>query len=228
MSDPGLSSRTKLNRLSYKASSKLSDLHSVIDENLVAHVGLVENGQPLVIPMTYGRDGNVLFLHGSSGSRLMRLLAENTSVCVSITELNALKVARSNFNSGMHYRSVVIFGTARLLRDEEKIRALDLISDALIPGRVAEARPMTKKEAAATIIVAVELDEASVKISVNEVDDPEEDLGHGYWAGIIPLTRGVGQVQPADSESMQLPVPESVKRFVERHQSAQSRIHGGD
>jgi len=228
MSEPGQTSRTKLNRLSYKASSNVSDLHSIIDENLVAHVGLVEAGQPLVIPMTYGRSGNTLFLHGSSGSRLMRLLAANSSVCVSITELNALKVARSNFNSGMHYRSAVIFGTARLLTAEEKLAALDLVSDALIPGRVAEARPMTKKEAAATIIVAVELDEASVKISVNEVDDPEEDLGHGYWAGIIPLTRGVGEVQPADSESMQLPVPESVKRFVERHQLAQSRIHGGD
>lgn len=228
MSDPGQSSRTKLNRLSYKASSKLSDLHSIIDENLVAHVGLIENGHPLVIPMTYGRNGNTLFLHGSSGSRLMRLLAENSSVCVSITELNALKVARSNFNSGMHYRSAVIFGRARLLEDEEKMEALDLISDSLIPGRVAEARPMTKKEAAATIIVAVGLDEASVKISVNEVDDPEEDLGLGYWAGIVPLTRGVGAVIPADTESSELPVPESVRRFVERHQSTQRQTPSAD
>ena len=192
MSQPGQTSRTELKRLPYKASFERSDLHSIIDENLVAHVGLVENGQPLVIPMTYGRDDDTLFLHGSSGSRLMRLLADNPSVCVSITELNALKVARSNFNSGMHYRSAVIFG---------------------------EARPMTKKEAAATIIVAVKLDEASVKISVNEVDDPEEDIDLGYWAGIVPLTRGVGDIIPADAESRILPVPQSVKRFVERHQA---------
>ena len=218
MSQLGQSSRTELKRLPYKASFNVSDLHSIIDENLVAHVGLVEKGMPLVIPMTYGRDHDTLFLHGSSGSRLMRLLADNPSVCVSITELNALKVARSNFNSGMHYRSAVIFGTARLLQDDEKLAALDLISDSLIPGRVAEARPMTKKEAAATIIVALKLDEASVKISVNEVDDPEEDMNLGYWAGIVPLTRGVGKVIPADAESQSLQIPESIKRFVERHQ----------
>jgi hypothetical protein len=218
MSRPGQTNRTELKRLAYKASFETSDLHSILDANLVAHVGLVENGQPLVIPMTYGRSGDTLYLHGSSGSRLMRLLADNPQVCVSVTELNALKVARSNFNSGMHYRSAVIFGEARLLEDEEKLAALDLVSNALIPGRVAEARPMTKKEAAATIIVAVPLNEASVKISVNEVDDPEEDMGIGYWAGVVPLVRGVGEVIPADKESRELPVPESVRRFVERHQ----------
>ena len=218
MSRPGQTNRTELKRLAYKASFETSDLHSILDANLVAHVGLVENGQPLVIPMTYGRSGDTLYLHGSSGSRLMRLLADNPQVCVSVTELNALKVARSNFNSGMHYRSAVIFGQARLLEDEEKLAALDLVSNALIPGRVAEARPMTKKEAAATIIVAVPLNEASVKISVNEVDDPEEDMGIGYWAGVVPLVRGVGEVIPADKESRELPVPESVRRFVERHQ----------
>ena len=218
MSRPGQTNRTELKRLAYKASFETSDLHSILDANLVAHVGLVENGQPLVIPMTYGRSGDTLYLHGSSGSRLMRLLADNPQVCVSVTELNALKVARSNFNSGMHYRSAVIFGEARLLEDEEKLEALDLVSNALIPGRVAEARPMTKKEAAATIIVAVPLNEASVKISVNEVDDPEEDMGIGYWAGVVPLVRGVGEVIPADKESRELPVPESVRRFVERHQ----------
>jgi hypothetical protein len=218
MSRPGQTNRTELKRLAYKASFETSDLHSILDANLVAHVGLVENGQPLVIPMTYGRSGDTLYLHGSSGSRLMRLLADNPQVCVSVTELNALKVARSNFNSGMHYRSAVIFGEARLLEDEEKLAALDLVSNALIPGRVAEARPMTKKEASATIIVAVPLNEASVKISVNEVDDPEEDMGIGYWAGVVPLVRGVGEVIPADKESRELPIPESVRRFVERHQ----------
>ena len=218
MSRPGQTDRTELKRLAYKASFETSDLHSILDENLVAHVGLVENGQPLVIPMTYGRSGDTLYLHGSSGSRLMRLLADSPQVCVSVTELNALKVARSNFNSGMHYRSAVIFGKVRLLEDEKKLAALDLISNALIPGRVSEARPMTKKEAAATIIIALPLDEASVKISVNEVDDPEEDMGLGYWAGIVPLLRGVGEVIPADKESRELPMPESVRRFAERHQ----------
>lgn len=215
---PGSTERTTVRRISHKASNELSDLYSILDDNLVAHVALVENGEPIVIPMTYGRDGNTLYLHGSTGSRLMRLLAQNPSVCISITELNALKVARSTFNSGMHYRAAVIFGKAELVSDENKLRALDALSDGLIPGRNLEARPTTKKELAATIIISVELDETSVKISKNEVDDPEEDMNLGYWAGIIPLTTIAGTAIPADSESESLPIPPSIQRFIEKRQ----------
>lgn len=215
---PGSTERTTIKRLSYKASNEQSDLYSILDDNLVAHVGVVENGQPIVIPMTYGRSGNTLYLHGSTGSRLMRLLAENPNVCVSITELNALKVARSTFNSGMHYRAAVIFGKAKLVEDSEKLAALDALSDGLIPGRNPEARPTTKKELAATIIIALDLDETSVKISSNEVDDPEEDMNLGYWAGIVPIKTIAGQPIPADEESASLPVPESIKKFIERRQ----------
>lgn len=210
---PGSSERTELKRLSYKASHSQQDLYSILDDNLVAHVGLVENGAPLVIPMAYGRVDNTLYLHGSTGSRLMRLLAREPEVCVSITELTALKVARSTFNSGMHYRSVVIFGKAVLVSDDEKLLALNALSDAMIPGRVPESRPTTKKELAATIIVSVELNETSVKISTNEVDDPPEDLNLGYWAGIIPIEKSWGAPIPADAESEALGLPESVKRL---------------
>lgn len=215
---PGSTERTTLRRISHKASTEQSDLYSILDDNLVAHVGVVENGQPLVIPMTYGRSGNKLYLHGSTGSRLMRLLAENSNVCISITELNALKVARSTFNSGMHYRAVVIFGEAKLVSDEEKLAALDALSEGLIPGRNPEARPTTRKELAATIIISVELEETSVKISKNEVDDPEEDMNRGYWAGIIPLKTIAGNPIPADEESAGLPVPPSILKFIEHRQ----------
>ena len=217
---PGSTERTTVRRISHKASNELSDLYSILDDNLVAHVAVVENGEPIVIPMTYGRDGNTLYLHGSTGSRLMRLLAQNPSVCISITELNALKVARSTFNSGMHYRAAVIFGKAELVSDEDKLRALDALSDRLIPGRNLEARPTTKKELAATIIISVELDETSVKISKNEVDDPEEDLNLGYWAGIIPLKTIAGRAIPADAESESLPIPPSIQRFIEKRQGS--------
>jgi nitroimidazol reductase NimA-like FMN-containing flavoprotein (pyridoxamine 5'-phosphate oxidase superfamily) len=217
---PGSTERTTVRRISHKASNELSDLYSILDDNLVAHVAVVENGEPIVIPMTYGRDGNTLYLHGSTGSRLMRLLAQNPSVCISITELNALKVARSTFNSGMHYRAAVIFGKAELVSDEDKLRALDALSEGLIPGRNSEARPTTKKELAATIIISVELDETSVKISKNEVDDPEEDLNLGYWAGIIPLTTIAGRAIPADAESESLPIPPSIQRFIEKRQGS--------
>ena len=214
MANPGGTERTKLNRISHKASHEVSDLYSILDDNLVAHVGLVQDGRPLVIPMAYGRDGDIIYLHGSSGSRLMRLLHDEPEVCVSITELKALKVARSTFNSGMHYRSVVIFGKASLVADEDKDRALDALSNSMIPGRPAEVRSSTKKELAATIIVSLPLDECSVKISVNEVDDDEADLNQGTWAGIVPINSSFGTPIPADEEAAGLEVPESVKRLA--------------
>lgn len=216
MANLGESERTRLNRISYKASHEVNDLYSILDDNLVAHVGLVQDGRPVVIPMAYGRVGDIIYLHGSSGSRLMRLLHDEPDVCVSITELKALKVARSTFNSGMHYRSVVIFGKAELVGDEEKDQALNALSNAMIPGRVQEVRSSTKKELAATIIVSLPLSECSVKISVNEVDDDEEDLNKGTWAGIVPFITTIGEPIPADEEAEGLEVPESIKRLVKR------------
>ncbi|MEY2695187.1 MAG: hypothetical protein RLZZ72_443 [Actinomycetota bacterium] len=216
MANPGGTERTKLNRISYKASHEVSDLYSVLDSNLVAHVALVQDGRPLVIPMAYGRVDDIIYLHGSSGSRLMRLLENEPEVCVSITELTALKVARSTFNSGMHYRSVVIFGRASLVSDEKKDEALNALSDAMIPGRVAEVRASTKKELAATVIVSLPLDECSVKISVNEVDDDEGDLNQGTWAGIVPFVTTIGEPIPADAEAAGLEVPASVRNLAKR------------
>lgn len=146
----------------------------------------------------------------------MRLLENEPEVCVSITELTALKVARSTFNSGMHYRSVVIFGRASLVSDEKKDEALNALSDAMIPGRVAEVRASTKKELAATVIVSLPLDECSVKISVNEVDDDEGDLNQGTWAGIVPFVTTIGEPIPADAEAAGLEVPASVRNLAKR------------
>lgn len=213
MANPNGTEKTKLNRLSYKGSDSREDLYNILDSNLVAHVGIVFDGAPLVLPMAYGRVGDKLYLHGSSGSRLMRALQQQPQVCVSITELRALKVARSNFNSGMHYRSVVVFGAAELVADADKNAALDAVSNALIPGRVSEVRSSTKKELAATVILAVSLDETSVKISVNENDDPEEDMNKGYWAGTVPIITSIGEIIPADEESAALPIPKSVREF---------------
>ncbi|MFM1784081.1 MAG: hypothetical protein RLZZ579_358 [Actinomycetota bacterium] len=212
--NPGSTEKTKLRRIAEKASSSTADLYSILDDNLVAHVGLVFQSEPLVIPMAYGRIGNDLLLHGSSGSRLMRALAENPKVCVSITELNGLKVARSTFHSGMHYRSVVIFGTAELIPDSEKDEALNRISDAMLPGRSSEVRPSLKRELAATLIIRVNLDETSVKISDNDVSDEPEDLNQGVWAGLVPISELRCTPIPADEEAKSLPVPESVKAFI--------------
>lgn len=216
MANLGETDRTKLNRISYKASHEVGDLYSILDANLVAHVGLVQDGNPLVIPMAYGRVDDVIYLHGSTGSRLMRLLEVEPQVCVSITELTALKVARSTFNSGMHYRSVVIFGQASLVSDDQKDQALNALSNAMIPGRPLEVRASTKKELAATIIVSLPLTECSVKISVNEVDDDEQDLNQGTWAGIVPIITSIGNPIPADEEAASLAVPDSIRRMTKR------------
>ena len=213
MAIPNSTAKTKLNRLSYKGSASTDDLYSILDSNLVAHVGIVFDDAPLVLPMAYGRVGDKLYLHGSSGSRLMRALEQRPQICVAVTEINALKVARSNFNSGMHYRSVVVFGSAELVADVDKDAALDAVSNSLIPGRVAEVRSSTKKELAATVIIAINLEETSVKISVNEIDDPEEDMNKGYWAGTIPLITTIGEIIPADEEAASLLIPSSVKNF---------------
>jgi hypothetical protein len=117
----------------------------------------------------------------------------------------------------MHYRAAVIFGKAELVPDAQKLEALDALSDGLIPGRVAETRPTTKKELAATIIIQVNLNETSVKISKNEVDDPEEDLNLGYWAGTVPIRTVIGEPIPADDEARGLAIPESIRRFAERY-----------
>jgi uncharacterized protein len=214
--DLGGTERTTLRRMADRASFSREDLYSIIDDALVAHVGFVTDGKPVVIPMACGRAGDDLLLHGSSGSRLMRTLAQGAPVSVSITELTGLKVSRSTFESGMNYRSAVIFGDAVVLQGEAKAQALEQISDALLPGRVAETRSSTKKELAATIAISVPLNEASVKISDGPVSDDPVDLGTGVWAGQIELKLAAGAVTPADDESASLEVPESVRRFVER------------
>ncbi|MEY3028851.1 MAG: hypothetical protein RL198_248, partial [Actinomycetota bacterium] len=145
--------KTRVRRSPHKASDDREQLFDLLDTNLVAHVGFIAEGSPIVIPMAYGRAKDKLLLHGSSASRLMRALADGTELAVSITELNAVVAARSTYESSMHYRSAVIFGKARVLQDDEKLAALREISDAILPGRSAEVRDSSSKELLATLIV---------------------------------------------------------------------------
>jgi nitroimidazol reductase NimA-like FMN-containing flavoprotein (pyridoxamine 5'-phosphate oxidase superfamily) len=209
-------SKTRVRRAPHKASDDRDELLDLLDKNLVAHVGFIAAGSPVVIPMAYGRVQDKLLLHGSSASRLMRALADGTELAVSITELNAVVAARSTYESSMHYRSAVIFGRARLLKDDEKLAALRNISDAILPGRSAEVRDSSAKELLATLIVELPLTEFSLKISNGPVKDNPADLGQGVWAGIIPLLTTAGEPVAADPEAKSLPVPESVREFQRR------------
>ena len=165
------------------------DIEKLLDSQYVCHVGFIDPdiNSPFVIPMGFARDGNRILIHGSSGSRIMMSIAKGIDLCVTVTQLNAIVVARSAFNSSMNYESVMIFGKARVLNESEKEVALERITTKLIPGLWEYGRPLTKKESAATLIVELSLDKVSAKSRTGDPIDEEEDLGLGLWAGLIPL-----------------------------------------
>jgi hypothetical protein len=170
-----------------KAVVDRQQLNAVLDAGLVAHVGITTDEQPFVMPCGYARDRDRVLLHGSTGSRLLRALAAGAPTCITVTLLDGLVVARSLFESSMHYRSAVLFGRGAALSDGEKERALDLLSDALLPGRREDARPPTRRELAATTVVAVPIEEWSLKVSDGSPEVVSDDEGWSPWTGIVPL-----------------------------------------
>ena len=181
---------------------------ALLDSEYVAHVGFVDAdiNEPFVIPMAYARDNNRILLHGSTGSRLMMQLAKGAQMCVTVTKLNAIIVAKSAFNSSMNYESVMIFGKGNRLEDSEKLAAMDLITDRLVPGMVAYARPTTAKEAAGTMIIELPIEKFSAKSRTGGVMDEPEDMDLPIWSGILPLTRHYGEAETApDSAGIEAP-----------------------
>jgi hypothetical protein len=182
-----VSDRTTVRRLPEKAVSDRDQLNAVLDAGLVAHVGITTDEQPFVMPCGYARDDRRMLLHGSTGSRLFRALSAGSPTCITVTLLDGLVVARSLFESSMHYRSAVVLGRGEALSGSEKERALDLLSDALLPGRREDARPPTRRELAATTVVAVPIDEWSLKVSSGAPEVVSDDEGWMPWTGIVPL-----------------------------------------
>ena len=213
---PGSTERTQGHRLNDRAVHDREAMYAILDSTVLCHVAMVFDHQPFVLPMGFARVGDELLIHGSTGARFMREMAAGAPVCVSVTMLDGLVVARSTFESSMNYRSVVVMGNPRLLEGEEKIAAADAISDGLIPGRVAEVRPSTRKELAATMILALPLDETSVKVRTGLGEDAPEDLGKGVWAGVIPLRTVADEPIPMDDEAAGLPIPPSVQAWLKQ------------
>jgi nitroimidazol reductase NimA-like FMN-containing flavoprotein (pyridoxamine 5'-phosphate oxidase superfamily) len=173
-------------------------VHAILDEGLVAHVGIVQDGQPFVVPMVYARDGERLLLHGSPASRLLRTLAGGAPVSVNVTLLDALVLARSTFHHSMNYRSVTVLGNAvEVAERAEKLAALERIVEHVVPGRSADARGPSEKELAGTLVVALALDECSAKIRTGPPRDDAEDLELDVWAGNLPLVQRFGPPEPA-------------------------------
>ncbi len=191
-------------------------LYSVLDEALICHLGVVVDGAPLVVPTTFGYDaagpdsGGTLYVHGSVASRTLSV-GDGPEVCVTVTLLDGLVIARSGFHHSMNYRSAVVRGRARLVDgDGERRRALDLIVDHAVPGRSATLRGPLRKELAATTVVAVSLHEAAVKMRAGGPVDDDADVLAGGWAGVVALTTDVRTVEP-DPHAKTIKVPVDVQ-----------------
>lgn len=205
MSEPlAQTDRTKLRRIAERGSFDRALANSIIDEAYLAHVGFVVDGAPKVLPMTYGRDGDVIYLHGAVGNAMLRASA-GAEVCVTITLLDGLVLARSAFHHSMNYRSVVLLGVAERVDDEdEKRRAFDVIVDHVLPGRSETARPTSASELRTTLVLRLPIDEGSVKVRTGGAVDDEEDLDREVWAGVIPLRLTHGE---PEQDALQLGVP---------------------
>jgi uncharacterized protein len=199
--------RTTLRRHKERGMTDRADLHAVLDEGLICHLGVVADGVPVVLPTAYGRDGDTLYLHGSSANGAFAA-ADGQRVCVTVTHMDGLVCARSAFHHSVNYRSAVVFGTATIVRDEaERLHGLEVVTDHLIPGRWAAVRQPTRKEMAATAVLSLPLDEASVKIRAEGVSDEPEDYELNVWAGVLPAAVTFGEPVPDPLLREEIPTP---------------------
>jgi uncharacterized protein len=209
--------RTRLVREADRAVYDRESAYRILDEGFLCHVGFVADGQPFVIPTSYGRKDDRLFIHGSAASRMLRNVKEGIPVCITVTLLDGLVLARSIFNHSMNYRSVVVLGKATLVDDPaEKIEALRLLSEHIIPGRWADSRQPNERELKATSILRVPIEEFSAKVRKGPVVDDEEDYSFPTWAGVVPLEMVAGE--PVDDARLTpgREVPVYAKHYVRK------------
>ncbi|MFH9863912.1 pyridoxamine 5'-phosphate oxidase family protein [Streptomyces sp. NPDC017202] len=194
------SDRTVPTRSAERASYDKDLVHAILDEGYVCHLGFVRDGAPVVLPTLYGRVGETLYVHGSTGSRPLRMTGQadpGLPVCLTVTHVDGLVLARSAFHHSVNYRSVVVHGLAHDVTDrEEKLMALDALVNHVVPGRAADSRPANKKELAATAVIRIDLNEVSAKTRTGGVNDEPEDLALPHWAGVVPLRKGYGTPVP--------------------------------
>ena len=206
--------RTKLKRIPKRGVFERASVYKILDEAFICHVGFVANNQPFVIPTSFARIGDRLMIHGSAASRMMRSLSEEIDVCVTATLVDGLVLARSAFHHSMNYRSVVVFGKAKVISDEqEKYEALKAFTEHIVPDRWSEIRPPTKNELKGTTVLALPLTEASAKIRTGNPVDDEEDYDLDVWAGVLPLNLTPGA--PINDERLKdgISVPPNILNY---------------
>jgi hypothetical protein len=206
--------RTRLRRLPKRGAFDRDTVYGILDEGFVCHVGFVADGQPFVIPTAYGRKGDVLYIHGARASRMQKALAAGREVCVTVTLVDGLVLARSAFHHSINYRSVVVFGRARVVEsEEEKSAALEAFTEHIVPGRWDDVRWPNSQELAATTVLALPLAEASAKVRTGPPIDDDEDYALAVWAGVLPLGVEPGAPEADPRLPAETPVPPYLEEF---------------
>jgi nitroimidazol reductase NimA-like FMN-containing flavoprotein (pyridoxamine 5'-phosphate oxidase superfamily) len=207
--------RSTIRRGATRARTDRTELYAVLDAGLVGHLGVVLDGSPVVLPTGYGRRGDTLYLHGSTGAATLRAAAAGAPVCLTVTHVDGVVYARSAFHHSMNYRCAVVHGAARPVTDpEEHLLGLEALTEHLAPGSWAATRRPDRKELAATALLALDLTEASVKVRTGPPGDDERDLSAPVWAGVLPLRTVVGEPEPCPLLPPDTPVPARVRDRV--------------
>ncbi len=215
MTEYARTARNKVRRHPERGAYDSAAIDPIVDGALLCHVGFVVEGQPFVIPTLHARDGDTILLHGAAGSRLLKHAATGAPLCITVTHLDGLVLARSVFNHSINYRSAVLFGVGQVVDDPaEKLDVLLRFTERLLPGRWDDAREPTAKEIRATGVVAVTIESASAKVRGGPPIDDEEDLALPVWAGVLPVTERFGTPLPAPEHDLAPPLPEYLARFL--------------
>jgi nitroimidazol reductase NimA-like FMN-containing flavoprotein (pyridoxamine 5'-phosphate oxidase superfamily) len=203
-----------LRRKRERASYERDQIDAILDEGLIAHLGIVEDGQPIVIPTLHARDGDVVYCHGSSASRTLRALADGAAACLTVSLIDGLVLARSAMHHSANYRSAIVLGRARLVEDRaERMHGFEQIVERIVPGRWPEVRAPSEHELKATTLLALPLEESSAKVRTGPPLDEEEDYALSAWAGVIPLSLQAGQPEPDPRLPEGIPIPDHVRSY---------------
>lgn len=206
--------RTTLKRAHERGSYDRATVHAILDEALICHVAFLQDGAPAVIPTAHWRDGDVLYIHGSSASRAIRALEGGGPACIAVSLTDGLVLARSGYNHSIDYRSVVIYGNARKIADEgEKLAALKIFMEKIAPGRWDELRAPNDQEMKATSVLAFDLNEVSAKIRDKGVEDDPEDMDERVWAGVVPVRRTFGSPEQDPQLAGDIALPAYLKDY---------------
>src|SRR5215207_3210264 len=220
MTDFARTEKNRIKRLPKRGHYDRETIYSILDEALICHVGFADQGQPYVIPINFARVDDTIILHGAKASRLLKHIEEGNPICIEATVVDGLVLARSVFHHSVNYRSVVLFGSGRLLEgDDEKLAALEAVTEHLVPGRWQDARLPNRKELNATSVVEIKIDAASAKVRVGQPVDEEEDYTLPVWAGVLPLQEVPSTPIHDELQPVDIPVPEYVTKYSRKKTS---------